>query len=73
MPTVLVASYGPTSVPAPLDRGHLWFANRIRGESDHDQLESGGERRMASKLKIKVNGLVHSVTASLDTPCCITS
>ena len=23
---------------------------------------------MASKLKIKVNGLVHSVTASLDTP-----
>src|SRR5690348_13309123 len=24
--------------------------------------------KMASKLKIKVNGLVHSVTASLDTP-----
>src|SRR5262245_59317643 len=24
--------------------------------------------RMASKLKIKVNGLVHNVTASLDTP-----
>jgi hypothetical protein len=23
---------------------------------------------MASKLKIKVNGLVHNVTASLDTP-----
>src|SRR5262245_22248752 len=26
------------------------------------------EARMASKLKIKVNGLVHNVTASLDTP-----
>src|SRR5215467_8783978 len=26
------------------------------------------EGRMASKLKIKVNGLVHNVTASLDTP-----
>src|SRR5207248_9958337 len=26
------------------------------------------EGGMASKLKIKVNGLVHSVTASLDTP-----
>src|SRR5690242_7954733 len=26
------------------------------------------EERMASKLKIKVNGLVHGVTASLDTP-----
>jgi aerobic-type carbon monoxide dehydrogenase small subunit (CoxS/CutS family) len=26
------------------------------------------EERMASKLKIKVNGLVHNVTASLDTP-----
>src|SRR4029079_6018088 len=26
------------------------------------------EGRMASKLKIKVNGLVHSVTASVDTP-----
>src|SRR6201990_3595473 len=31
-------------------------------------LISRRRRRMASKLKIKVNGLVHNVTASLDTP-----
>src|SRR5207237_6159897 len=29
---------------------------------------NASEGAMASKLKIKVNGLVHSVTASLDTP-----
>src|SRR6188508_2874303 len=32
------------------------------------QSESSGGDFMASKLKIKVNGLVHNVTASLDTP-----
>jgi len=32
-----------------------------------EPFQSSGES-MASKLKIKVNGLVHNVTASLDTP-----
>src|SRR4051812_8142412 len=39
----------------------------IRGDTERSpQVQMGG--RMASKLKIKVNGLVHNVTASLDTP-----
>jgi aerobic-type carbon monoxide dehydrogenase small subunit (CoxS/CutS family) len=45
------------AIVAPLGRERVCAAVRSNQE--------GG---MASKLKIKVNGLVHSVTASLDTP-----
>ena len=52
--------------------GATHFAQRC-GESDHYQRTLGNallleEGNLASKLKIKVNGLVHNVTASLDTP-----
>src|SRR5690242_1265355 len=41
---------------------------RLRSCGVVERCPSNGRVGMASKLKIKVNGLVHSVTASLDTP-----
>src|SRR6476660_1573709 len=51
-------------VPVPLWGGVLRLSRRPLWLMQFIERRVG----MASKLKIKVNGLVHSVTASLDTP-----
>src|SRR5262245_24572889 len=49
----------------PLERTLSCSISAGGGAREAHQPEEG---RMASKLRIKVNGLMHSVTASLDTP-----